>query len=82
MDPHIGYAWAMLLENHGAITFAKSIRGAYYRMEKLEHAAHTLSVARSMGREKTIPLLKLKELYNIAETTYGVKVHKNSRMDY
>lgn len=82
MEPHIDYAWAMLLENHGAVTFAKSIQGAYFRMEKLEHAAHTLYVTRAMGRERTIPLLKLKELYEIAESTYGINIHKKSRMDF
>lgn len=82
MQPYIDYAWAMLLENHGAVTFGKTLKGAYYRMEKLEHAAHTLFVARSMGRERTIPLLKLKELYNIAESTYGIRINKNERMDY
>ena len=82
MELHIDYAWAMLLANHGAVTFGKTLTGAFFRMEKLEHAAHTLSVVRSMGREKTIPLLKLKELYSIAESTYGIKINKNSRMDF
>ncbi|MCZ7603534.1 MAG: class II aldolase/adducin family protein [Melioribacteraceae bacterium] len=82
MEPYIDFAYALLFENHGAVTFAKTIKGAYFRMEKLEHAAQILSVARSMGREKTIPNLKLKELYNIAESTYGIKINKNSRMDY
>lgn len=82
MEPYIDFAWALLFENHGAVTFAKTIKDAYFRMEKLEHAAQIISVARSIGREKTIPNLKLKELYNIAESTYGIKINKNSRMDY
>lgn len=82
MKPHIDYAWAMLLENHGAVTFGKNIKGAYFRMEKLEHAAQILYAARSIGREKTIPLLKLKELYDIAESAYGIKIDKKSRMDF
>ena len=82
MMPYIEYSWAMLLENHGAITFGKNIQGAYFRMEKLEHSAQTLYLARTLGREKTIPLLKLKELYDIAESTYGIKIDKRNRMDY
>ena len=82
MEPHIDYAWALLLENHGAVTFGKNLKGAFFRMEKLEHAAQTLHTVRSMGREKIIPLLKLKELYNIAESTYGIKINKKSRMDF
>jgi len=51
-------------------------------MELLEHSAKTLYVARTFGREKTIPLLKLKELYSIAEKTYGIKIDERARMDY
>ena len=51
-------------------------------MEKLEHMAHTLFAARQLGREKNIPLLKVKELYNIAEVTYGIKTDKRNRLDY
>lgn len=82
IKPYIEYSWAFLLENHGALTIGKNIKGAYYRMEKLEHAAKTLFIARSLGREKTIPLVKLKELYDIAEETYGIKINKRNRLDY
>ncbi len=80
--PYIEYSWAFLLENHGAVTIGKNLKGAYYRMEKLEHAARTLFIARSMGREKTIPLQKLKELYSIAESVYGIKIDKRNRLDF
>ncbi len=82
MKPYIEYAWAMLFENHGAVTFGKNIKGAYFRMEKLEHASEILVKARSIGRVKTISHVKLKELYDIAEDTYGIKIHPKSRMDY
>ncbi|MEW6193870.1 MAG: class II aldolase/adducin family protein [Bacteroidota bacterium] len=82
MLPYIDYAWAMLFENHGAITFGKNIKGAYFRMEKLEHAAHTIIAARMLGREKTIPLNKLRELYDISEEVFGIKTDKRNRMDH
>lgn len=82
MLPHIDYAWAFLLENHGAVTLGKSIRDAYFKMEKLEHFAKILFAARQIGREKSLPLLKLKELYEIAEDNYGLKIDKQNRLDY
>jgi len=82
MLPFIDFAWAFFLENHGAVTFGKTVKGAYFRMEKLEHAAHTIFIARTLGREKTIPLNKLKELYSIAEDVYGIKIDKRNRFDY
>jgi len=82
IKPYIEFSWAFLLENHGAVTIGKNIKGAYYRMEKLEHSAKTLYLARTLGREKTIPLVKLKQLYSIAESTYGIKIDKRNRLDY
>jgi L-fuculose-phosphate aldolase len=71
----------MLFENHGAVTFGKNITGAYFRMEKLEHTARIIITARSIGREKSIPLNKLRELYNISEEVYGIKIDRRNRMD-
>ncbi|PKL82271.1 MAG: class II aldolase family protein [Ignavibacteriae bacterium HGW-Ignavibacteriae-3] len=80
--PFVDYCWALLLENHGAVTFGKCIKGAFFRMEKLEWAAHTISVARTIGREKVISNQKLKELYSISEKVYGIKIDKRNRFDY
>lgn len=76
--PFIKFAWALLLENHGAVTFGKNIKEAYFRMEKLEHAAHTLIMTRIIGKEKIISSSKLKQLYSIAEKVYGIKVNKKN----
>ena len=78
MKDHIDYAWVMLLENHGAISFGTDIKDAYFKMEKLEHASDIIIKAKSAGRIKTLPLLKLKKLYDIAEDTYGIKINKKS----
>lgn len=82
MLPYIDYSWAMLFENHGAVTFGKNLKGAYFRMEKLEHAAHTLFAARMLGREKTIPLNKVRELYSLAQTTYNIKVDERNKVGF
>jgi L-fuculose-phosphate aldolase len=76
--PFIKFAWALLLENHGAVTFGKNIKEAYFRMEKLEHAAHTLIMTRIIGKEKIISSNKLKQLYSIAEKVYGIRVNKKN----
>lgn len=80
MLPYIDYSWAMLFENHGAVTFGKNLKGAYFRMEKLEHAAHTLFAARLLGREKNIPLNKVRELYSLAKETYGIQIDERNKI--
>ncbi|MGA9116374.1 MAG: class II aldolase/adducin family protein, partial [Bacteroidota bacterium] len=40
---------AVILANHGAVTWGGSLEEAWYRMEKLEHAARILWTARMLG---------------------------------
>ena len=72
MEPYIDFAWAFLLQNHGAVTFGVNLDDAYYKMEKLEHAAHTIFAAKLLGGEKEISFEKVKELINLARETYGI----------
>jgi L-fuculose-phosphate aldolase len=56
---------AILLDHHGAVTYGKSLEDAFYKMEKLEHAAKTVLAAKSLGTPKTLDdnqLSKLKDL--------------------
>ncbi len=72
MKPHIKGSWALLLKNHGAVSFGKNLKDAYYKMEKLEHSAKTLFIARMLGGEKEIPENKVNELLGIAKSVYGI----------
>jgi L-fuculose-phosphate aldolase len=47
---------AMLLERHGSLTFGRNLKEAYLRVEKLEHAAHTLFYAHQLNRAMPSPL--------------------------
>ncbi len=81
MKPFIEYANALLLANHGAVTFGGSLEEAFNKMEKLEHTAKTISIIRSMGKEKTIPNEKLSALYEIGEKVFKLNIDKRNRMD-
>lgn len=72
LDPHIDYAWAFLLQNHGALTLGKNLDDAYYKMEKLEHTAQTLYAAKMLGEPKQLSSADIKELLEISEETYGI----------
>ncbi len=67
IEPFLENHHAILLERHGSLTFGKDIREAYMRLEKLEHAAHTLCYAhllagRAMGPLPESDLKKLDSL--------------------
>jgi L-fuculose-phosphate aldolase len=72
LEPYIDFAWAFLLQNHGAVTLGKDLDDAYYKMEKLEHTAHTIFAAKLLGGEKELPFEKVKELLNLATKVYGI----------
>ncbi|MEI7811661.1 MAG: class II aldolase/adducin family protein [Ignavibacteria bacterium] len=78
--PYIQFSWAMLLENHGAVTLGASIKDSYFKMEKLEHSAKTLFIARMLGGEKTLTGGQVQKLYAIAEDTYGINIAPENRI--
>ena len=72
IEPYIDFAWAFLLENHGALTLGKNLDDAYYKMEKLEHAAETIWKARLIGNPKELTAEEINRLIEISEETYGL----------
>ncbi len=44
----IGQCDAVLLDRHGAVTVGASVMEAYFKMEKLEHVAQTIALARAI----------------------------------
>lgn len=77
--PHIAGSNVFLLRNHGAVATGKTLREAYYRMEKLEHAARTTVIAEMLGGAQALSPEKVKELYSIAASTYGISIAENSK---
>ena len=72
LDPYIEYGRAFLLQNHGAMTLGKNVDDAYYKMEKLEHAAETLFKARQLGTPQELSPSDVKRLVELSEETYGI----------
>lgn len=56
---------AVLLENHGALTYSDTLLNAYHRMESVEFYAHLMYQARMLGGPKIIPPNKVEELNEI-----------------
>jgi L-fuculose-phosphate aldolase len=54
--PFIQTHQAILLERHGSLTVGSSLREAYMRLEKLEHAARTLLYAHLLAGRLPMPL--------------------------
>lgn len=78
LEPYIEYCNSFLLQNHGALTFGKNLTEAYFRMEKLEHAAEIFYRAELLGGVKLLSKNNINKLLSISEKTYGIKIDKRN----
>lgn len=70
--PFISETNLLLLQNHGVVTYGKTLDEAYYLLEKLEHTAKIFSVAMSFGGVKPLTKNQIEKIYKINETTYRI----------
>ncbi|MFP6582290.1 MAG: class II aldolase/adducin family protein [Candidatus Hydrogenedentota bacterium] len=63
---------ALLLDRHGAITVGDDLLDAYYKMEKIEHAAESILTARLLGSPKKLNAEQIVKLFASRED-YGGK---------
>ncbi len=71
LAPYIASHQAILLMNHGAVTFADSLLDAYFKMEKVEHAAQIAFVAMMLGGARPLPPEQVEKLRSISTRSYG-----------
>lgn len=71
LAPFVKSRDAILLANHGVVTYGKDLSDAYFKMEKVEHAAHITFVARMLGGEKLLTPKQVQKLRAISQQAYG-----------
>lgn len=60
--PFLGKKTAVLLENHGALTWGADVMEAYLNMERLEYTAKLTFITRMIGGERELPQHRIDEL--------------------
>ncbi len=65
VEKYLPYYDAVLLENHGALTFSNSLLAAYHKMESVEFYAELLFLAKQLGGPKEFSKEQLKKLYEV-----------------
>ncbi len=71
LSPFVKNADAILLANHGVVTYAGDLYSAYYRMEKVEHAAHITFLAAMLGGGRGLSREEVDKLRTISTSSYG-----------
>ncbi len=69
--PLVKTADAILLSNHGVVTYGKDLWDAYFKMEKVEQIAHIQYAARMLGGEKILSADEVAKLRAISVPHYG-----------
>ena len=71
VSEYLPYYDAVLLENHGALTYGDSLLGAYHKMESLEFYARLLYQSMMLGGPKVLDKEQVKRLYGMRKD-YGL----------
>lgn len=69
--PFVSNADAVLLANHGVVAYGGTLSEAYFKLEKVEHAAHITFVARLLGGEVPLTQEEVERLRRISVESYG-----------
>jgi L-fuculose-phosphate aldolase len=72
--PFVKQTDAILLANHGVVTYGKDLWDAYFKMEKVEHAAHITFIAKMLGGEKLLSQEDINKLRAISQQSYGKEI--------
>ncbi len=71
LAPFVKTADAILLANHGVVTYGSELYEAYFKMEKVEHAARITFVATMLGGARTLTNEELNKLRSVSVQSYG-----------
>lgn len=63
--PYIMEYDAVILDKHGVVSAGKDISDAYYKLEKIEHNAHVLYMAKQLGKVYPLEEEQKKELISL-----------------
>ncbi len=65
VEPFLQHYDAVLLENHGALSYSDSLMAAYYKMESLEFYAKLMFLSTQLGGPKKLNDEQVKALYEL-----------------
>lgn len=65
VEQYLEHYDAVLLENHGALSFSDSLLSAYFKMESLEFYAKLLAISKQLGGPKELSDTQVKRLIEI-----------------
>lgn len=74
IEPLVRKFDAVMLANHGIVTFGESLDEAYNKMEKVEHTAKIAFLLKQLGGAKELTREEVERLAAVSEKSYGRKI--------
>lgn len=71
LEPLVPDHDAILMANHGVVTYGSSLENAYMKMETVEHFAHIALVAHVLGREQPLGEKEVEKLWAVRHRYNG-----------
>ncbi|HLZ39655.1 MAG TPA: class II aldolase/adducin family protein [Candidatus Sulfotelmatobacter sp.] len=74
LEPYVADYDAILMSNHGVVTYGDTLEHAYMKMETVEHFAQIALVTHLLGRQQPLKEVEIEKLLNARSKYFGAKI--------
>lgn len=74
LEPYVPNYDAILMSNHGVVTYGDTLEHAYMKMETVEHFAQIALVTHLLGRQQPLQQVEIEKLLSARSKYFGAKI--------
>jgi len=74
LEPYVPSYDAILMSNHGVVTYGDTLEHAYMKMETVEHFAQIALVTHLLGRQQPLKQVEIEKLMHARTKYFGAKI--------
>src|ERR1700676_3701613 len=74
LEPYVPHYDAILMSNHGVVTYGDTLEHAYMKMETVEHFAQIALVTHLLGRQQPLKEVEIEKLLMARTKYFGAKI--------
>jgi L-fuculose-phosphate aldolase len=74
LEPYVPTYDAILMSNHGVVTYGDTLEHAYMKMETVEHFAQIALVTHLLGRQQPLKEVEIEKLLLARTKSFGAKI--------
>ena len=74
LEPYVPKYDAILMSNHGVVTYGDTLEHAYMKMETVEHFAQIALVTHLLGRQQPLQEVEIEKLMMARTKYFGAKI--------